>query len=197
MVALVAALVFCIFYYSVSLHFLSTLPQSESTDSFLPHHQQNDANTLSSSEFYSRTVAAMEREAQRSSYLQKQESLTHEARQASADGKIKGEPPPVPPAKGQEHEAVLVAPDDRSVKPDKDGKGFAGRKKFKGGENWDVASGKQAPIKGKKKDGEDDEDEGKEKKEEKAETTEEHEVEVELNSILKKGPSMSRFRSSN
>lgn len=134
----------------------------------------------------------MDREAQKSSHLDtpaKHDSIIHEARPASSDGKVK-EPPPILPAKGQEHEAVLVAPDDKSVKPDKpDAKGVAGRKKFKGGEHWDVASGKQAPIGEKKKGGEQSEGDEDGKKEEKTETEEEHEIEVELNAILKKGPS--------
>lgn len=163
--ALVAVVLMCILYYS------------------------NEKDTLSSEEFYSRTVAAMEREASsRSPSIQKHDSVSHQAHQAAADGKVK-EPPPIPPAKGQEHEAVLVAPDDKSVKPDKDAKGVAGRKKYKGGEHWDVASGKQAPIGGKKtlNDEENEEDEVG-KKIQKEETEEEHEIEVELNSILKKGP---------
>ncbi|KAL8947928.1 MAG: hypothetical protein Q9222_005831 [Ikaeria aurantiellina] len=119
---------------------------------------------------------------------QKHAFLKHEANKAAAaDGKIK-EPPPIPPPKGQEHEAVLVAPDDKSVKPDKDAKGVAGRKVFKGGENWDVASGKQAPVDAKKKGDETSEDTTGSLKEERHETEEEHEVEVELNGILKKGP---------
>ena len=137
----------------------------------------------------------MEREAsssqQQSRPLQKHDSVSHEAHQAAADGKVK-EPPPIPPAKGQEHEAVLVAPDDKSIKPEKDSKGVTGRRKYKGGENWDVASGKQAPAGGKKKtEEEESEAEAESKKEDKTESQEEHEVEVELNSILKKGPSKS------
>lgn len=132
----------------------------------------------------------MEREASsRSPSIQKHDSVSHEAHQAAADGKVK-EPPPIPPARGQEHEAVLVAPDDKSVKPDKDAKGVTGRKKYKGGEHWDVASGKQAPVGGKKNlnDEETEEDEVG-KKGQREETEEEHEIEIELNSILKKGPS--------
>ncbi|KAL9592675.1 MAG: hypothetical protein Q9179_006475, partial [Wetmoreana sp. 5 TL-2023] len=134
----------------------------------------------------------MDREAstphqQNSKTPSKHASNVHEAHQAAADGKVK-EPPPIPPIKGQEHEAVLVAPDDKSVKPDKDAKGVAGRKKFKGGEHWDVASGKQAPVGGHKPSGEEAEKDEEGKKEEKHETEEEHEVEQELNGILKKGP---------
>ncbi|KAL9578157.1 MAG: hypothetical protein Q9212_005896, partial [Teloschistes hypoglaucus] len=118
----------------------------------------------------------------------KHEAHLHEANQAAADGKFK-EPPPIPPVKGQEHEAVLVAPADKADKPDKDAKGVAGRKKYKGGEHWDVASGKQAPIGGHKPGEEGLEKGEEEKKEEVHETEEEHEVEMELNGILKKGPS--------
>lgn len=132
----------------------------------------------------------MEREAQeKSSTLHKHDSSSHEAHKASPDGKVQ-EPPPIAPIKGQEHEAVLVAPDDKSVKPDRDAKGVAGRKKYKGGEHWDVASGKQAAVDRKKTESEVD---GKAKEEEKVETEEEHEVEVELNAILKKGPSTSHL----
>ncbi len=60
-------------------------------------------------------------------------------------------------------------------------KSVAGRKKMKGGEKWDMAMGKEAATEEKNKEGKKDE----------AETKEDHEVEVELNSILKKGPSES------
>ncbi|KAL8803470.1 MAG: hypothetical protein Q9182_003167 [Xanthomendoza sp. 2 TL-2023] len=135
----------------------------------------------------------MDREAQRTSPIDskppaKHGSVAHQINQAAAAGKV-NEPPPIPPAKGPEHEAVLVAPDDKSVKPDKpDAKGVKGRKKFKGGENWDVATGKQAPIGEKKKGNEDSEGAEEVKKEEKHETEEEHEIETELNAILKRGP---------
>lgn len=53
---------------------------------------------------------------------------------------------------------------------------IAGRKTMKGGEKWDTATGKESAREGPAK---------------AVETEEEHEVEVELNSILKKGPSKS------
>ncbi|KAL8960598.1 MAG: hypothetical protein Q9193_002728 [Seirophora villosa] len=165
--ALVAVVLFCLVYYS------------------------NDADTISSAEFYSRTKAALERDAKSSSLhssnLHEHDSVNWEPHQAPTDGKI-SEPPPIPPVKGQEHEAVLVAPDDKSVKPDKDAKGAAGRKKYMGGEHWDVASGKQAPVGGKQDDEESETHIGGQTEKEKEETEEEHKVEVELNSILKKGP---------
>ena len=112
---------------------------------------------------------------------QSKDSIAHGQR--ASKNKDDG-PPPIAPVKGQEPEAILVAPDDKSVKPDKDGgKSVAGRKKFSGGEKWDVATGKEAPVKDKVRDSED------EKGEKGAETEEEHEIEAELNGILKKGPS--------
>ena len=76
-------------------------------------------------------------------------------------------------------------------KDDDDAKSVAGRKTMlKGGETKDLHSGKEAPMAFERE---------KEKypagkkieKEEKAESKEDHEVEMELNSILKKGPSTS------
>lgn len=76
-------------------------------------------------------------------------------------------------------------------KGDDDAKSVAGRKTMlKGGETKDLHSGKEAPMAVERE---------KEKypagkkveKEEKAESKEDHEVEMELNSILKKGPSTS------
>ncbi|KAL9608010.1 MAG: hypothetical protein Q9167_007128 [Letrouitia subvulpina] len=129
--------------------------------------------TRSSEDFYSKTVAAMNR---KDSPL-KSGSIRHEDDQAATEG---NEPPPILSPNNQEHEAILVAPDDKSQKPVKDGeKTVAGRRKLKGGEKWDMATGKEAP---KAKDSSEDKEDGKE------ETSEEHEVEVELNAILKKGP---------
>ena len=51
-------------------------------------------------------------------------------------------------------------------------------KKVKGGEKWDMNTGKEAPAKA-----------GKEEKEKVEVTEEQHKVEVELNGILKQGPS--------
>lgn len=55
-----------------------------------------------------------------------------------------------------------------------------GPRKAKGGEKWDMATGKEAPVKVGQEEA--DKEGSKEK----------HEVEAELNKILKKGPSMSR-----
>lgn len=62
-------------------------------------------------------------------------------------------------------------------------KSVAGRKKMKGGEKWDMATGKEAAMVVDK--------EGSSKEPGRKETQEEHDIEVELNSILKKGPSKS------
>ena len=73
--------------------------------------------------------------------------------------------------------------DEISLGTNRDGeeKGGAGRKKMKGGEKWDMATGKEAAM--VEKEGE--------PKEETAETKKEHEVEVVLNDFLKRSPSRS------
>ena len=65
-------------------------------------------------------------------------------------------------------------------------KSVAGRKTLKGGETKDVQSGKEAP---KYPDTSKEKEDGAEKKE-KAKTEEDHAIETELNTILKKSPSM-------
>ncbi|MCJ1268130.1 hypothetical protein MMC22_008016 [Lobaria immixta] len=65
--------------------------------------------------------------------------------------------------------------------PEAGEKSVAGRKKMmKGGEKWDMATGKEAAMVVDK--------EGVGKEPDKAETQEQHNIEVELNSILKMGP---------
>lgn len=68
-------------------------------------------------------------------------------------------------------------------------KSVAGRKKMKGGEKYDMATGKEAAMV-VDKEGTSGKDISSEKKEE---TQEDHEIEVELNLILKKGPSKSHL----
>ena len=68
-------------------------------------------------------------------------------------------------------------------------KSVAGRKTIKGGETKDVHSGKEAP---KYPDTSKEKEDGAEKKE-KAVTEEDHAIEAELNTILKKSPSMLSF----
>lgn len=62
-------------------------------------------------------------------------------------------------------------------------KSIAGRKKVTGGEKWDKFTGKESVMVGDRIAG------AKDAKTAALETKEDHEVEVELNSILKKGPS--------
>lgn len=62
-------------------------------------------------------------------------------------------------------------------------KSIAGRKIVKSGEKWDKGTGKEPGIVGDRAAG------AKDAKTAVVETKEEHEVEMELNSILKKGPS--------
>ena len=94
----------------------------------------------------------------------------------------------LPRQPGAQQQAPLEVPvPTKGLDVDKDGKGSkgaGGRQPMKGGEKWDMATGKEAPAKDAK---------GKKGKEEKKESKEEHEVEVELNVILKKGPSKHAF----
>ena len=103
-----------------------------------------------------------------------------ESRQAAKKG---ARPEAAGPAKPIGHPAQ--APIDIEIPTREDGsaeKPVAGRKKGKGGEKWDMASGKEAAMQVDK--------DGTSGEQEQAETEEEHEIEVELNTILKKG---SRF----
>lgn len=158
-------------------------------------HAQNDS---SSQDFYSRTVAA----------LDKKQTSDQEVAQKLQDIKdaAKAQEPVVPTtpqkpiaASNEDGKPIEVktpayAEEQNSDNPaggkaDDDAKSVAGRKTMlKGGETKDLHSGKEAPMAV---------DREKEKypagkkveKEEKVESKEDHEVEMELNSILKKGPS--------
>lgn len=158
-------------------------------------------NDTSSQEFYSRTVAALE----------KKRASDQEVAQKLQDIKdaVRAQEPVVPtvpqksiaastengkPIEGEvltsaeEQDSTLL----RMEKGDDDAKSVAGRKTMlKSGETKDLHSGREAPM------GEREKEKypaGKKKlaKEEKAESQEDHEVELELNSILKKGPSTSK-----
>lgn len=155
------------------------------------------SNDSSSQDFYSRTVAA----------LDKKQASDQEVAQKLQDIKdaAKAQEPVVPTtpqkpiaASNEDGKPIEVKPpayaeeqnsdNPTGGKADDDAKSVAGRKTMlKGGETKDLHSGKEAPMAV---------DRGKEKypagkkveKEEKVESKEDHEVEMELNSILKKGP---------
>ena len=158
-------------------------------------------NDTSSQEFYSRTVAALE----------KKRASDQEVAQKLQDIKdaVRAQEPVVPtvpqksiaastengkPIEGkvltsaEEQDSTLL----RMGKGADDAKSVAGRKTMlKSGETKDLHSGREAPM------GEREKEKypaGKKKlaQEEKAESQEDHEVELELNSILKKGPSTSK-----
>lgn len=69
--------------------------------------------------------------------------------------------------------AQRIPPEVTLTEGEKDSEG---RPKMKGGEKWDVSSGRDSPV--------------GEKAENKGKTEEEKDVELELNSILKRSPSM-------
>lgn len=166
----------------------------------------NSGHSTRTSEFYSRTVAAIDtkaRAAQEALDLETHKKI-HVAAQAEAAQKAKDRDPdlPVPGVKGKEQKPFAVDADEASKQAKKvaanvaDGvkdavhgvtssegadKSVAGRKMMKGMKDDGVAkvgnSGAKDPASGKKE-GEDTE-----------ESDAEHDIEMELNSILKKSPS--------
>lgn len=138
----------------------------------------NDARRAVSQDFYTNTVNALNAKDRAS---QHDSSDLHDIREAAKKGAIP-ETDGLPRQAGAKQQAPLVVPVPTKGPDEKEGKGskvVGGRQPIKGGEKWDMATGKEAPVKDGK---------GKKGKEEEKESEEEHEVEVELNGILKKGP---------
>ncbi|MCJ1380467.1 hypothetical protein MMC17_003572 [Xylographa soralifera] len=111
----------------------------------------------SNQDFYDRTVAALEAKAKAKLDIETDKDISRKLKEAtstqdSADLPVQRVPP----------EVVLS---DNHVE---------GRPKLKGGEKWDVSSGKESAL--------------GEKEEEKVKTEEEKDLELELNSILKRSP---------
>lgn len=141
---------------------------------------QGDARRSRSQDFYSRTVAAMDAKAASLKETVTDADITRKLKDAADAAKKAVDPgspaklPPPPPGTPVD-EAPLGSNgigEEKSV---------AGRKKMKGGEKWDMATGKEAAM--VEKEGE--------PKEETAETKKAIEVEVVLNDILKRSPSRS------
>ena len=120
-----------------------------------------------SRDFYATTVAALN--AKERSDQATQQKLLDAQRAAQAPVKSETSPPAAKP------------PEEKPASQ----KSIAGRKKVKGGDKWDKVTGKDSATVGDRVAGTQD------AKTTVVETKEEHEVEVELNSILKKGPSLS------
>lgn len=152
---------------------------------------QSDSRRAATQDFYSTTVNALNakdrsdsetaRQLEESRLAAKQGASPEEARpakptreQAQAPFKVE-----IPVRAGEDDETAGKGMAKESYKAEV--KGVAGRTKMKGGEKWDMATGKEAAMQVDK--------EGEKGKTETKETEEEHEVEVELNAILKKGPS--------
>ncbi|KAL2051739.1 hypothetical protein ABVK25_007895 [Lepraria finkii] len=150
------------------------------------------SNDSSSQDFYSRTVAALDRkDASDQEVAQKLQAVKDTAKAQNPDSVAAPQKPiSVEPEdkKATDVDVPLASEADGSDKGTgstmgEGTKSVAGRKTRKGGESKDMHSGKEAPRypdPSKEKEGEE--------KEEKKETEEEHEIETELNSILKKGP---------
>ena len=137
---------------------------------------QNDSRRASTQDFYETTVDVLNAEDAANAETARR---LKEARQAAKKG---AKPEAVGP-KPVGHQAQT--PIDIEI-PEGDhdhtsaGKPVSGRK-IKGGEKWDMATGKEAAIQAH--------GEGEHARQKKQETQEQHEIEVELNAILKKGPS--------
>lgn len=138
---------------------------------------QNNSRRTQTQDFYSSTVTAMD--AQDTSDEVTEWKLEEVRSNAKAHPHVKEQS--YSPANS---EAAIVT--EMSGEATTEEKSVAGRKKMaKGGERWDMVTGKEAAMVVDREGG------GKVGKEEKTETREQHEIEVELNSILKKGPSKS------
>lgn len=147
---------------------------------------QNNARRTQAQDFYASTIAAMDAEngkhakaVQEVNYASNPamaQKLIEVQKAAEAEPMIMYRPksPLIPDGPVPEADASAFEPGGKSV---------AGRKKMKGGEKWDVATGKEAAMVVDK--------EGGSKEPPKEETQEEHDIEVELTSILKRGPSKS------
>jgi len=149
---------------------------------------QNDS---SSTEFYTRTASALDK--QKSSDRETAQRLQEAKDAAQAQEPVGFQSPQKPIA--VDTPKVAPAPDrgEAAKPPEMNGeKSVAGRKTMKEGEVKDAHSSrlspKDSPAAADKEAQDEDETRGKE---EIVKTKEDHEIESELNSILKKGPSKS------
>ena len=134
---------------------MATVPQFLSSSNKKQSHARQ-----SNQDFYDRTVAALEAKAKAKANLniEKDQDASPKVKEITSTQENADLPAQrVPP------EVVLS---DNHVE---------GRPKLKGGEKWDVSSGKESAV--------------GEKEDEKVKTEEEKDVELELNSILKRSPS--------
>ena len=151
---------------------------------------QNDS---SSQEFYAKTVTALDRKEA------SDRDVTHKLQEAKDAAKAQE---PIPGSSPQRPIAVEPYPKESDISPPggapagntnvqgDDERSVAGRKTMKGGVTKDVHSGKESPKESPKMVDEQKSQEG-DKKASATESKEDHEIEMELNSILKKGPSKS------
>ena len=151
----------------------------------------------SSQDFYSRTVAALDRkDTSDEEVAHKLQAVKDAANSQERDGRGSPQKPIIAVADDKKPVDVPIPSEigstDRGGTGTMDGgdRSVAGRKILKGGETKDVHSGKEAP---KYPDTSKEKEDGDEK-EEKAESEEDHAIETELNTILKKSPSMLPFR---
>lgn len=193
LVAILLAIVICtILYLSVSIALSLVLLAL-----ILIQPIQNDS---SSQDFYSRTVAALDKKQASDAEVERKLQEVKEA--AKAQEPAAGNAPQKPLVESATKDASHVdggvpkKEEDKttSEKEEESEKSVAGRKTMKGEESKDLQSGQEAPTDiGKDKEKNESKDVGKKEnaKEDTAKSKENHEIEVELNLILKKGPSTS------
>ena len=185
LVVFVAIAIFAIFYLTVRYRSPFPLPQLPPplyrTNISSPSQNSSRRAATQARDFYSTTLEALNaQDAETARKLEESRLAAKKGAKPEAAGPAK----PLAEAEQIPIEVEIPQRDDGEGAEKAKEKGVAGRRKMKGGEKWDMASGKEAAMQVDKAG-----DGGKEK--ETKETKEEHEVEVELNAILKKGPSKS------
>ena len=157
----VALIVMSILYFTVKD------PTSSNTVLGWADQEQSNARQANQ-QFYDRTVAAMEAKAKTkpAPAPESDQDVIRKLKEAGSAAKasVETQGPRTPPE-------IILEGGDSSV---------AGRKKMKGGEKWDISSGKESVL---------------EEKEPVKKTDAEKDVDLELNSILKRSPSKCFHRS--
>lgn len=158
----------------------------------LTHPNQKDS---SSEEFYSRTVTALDKKETSDRDVAHKLQEVKEAAKAQKPIEVSS---PQKPIAGESHpkekDTSTASEGSRAnadIKVDEE-KSVAGRKTMKGGVTKDVHSGKESPKESPKEVDKQKAQEGGDASDEvTTESNKDHEIETELNSILKKGPSKS------
>lgn len=157
---IIALVVLSVLYVTVCVPLSPAHPPS-STDLNQSHARQSNRD------FYERTVAAMEAKAKEKLASSSEQNGSKKLKEAAVGNKQRVETP-------VQRKPPEVALNEGTTNAE-------GRPKMKGGEKWDVSSGKDSPV--------------AEAAQNKGKTEEEKDLDQELNSILKRSPSRCPHRS--